>query len=238
MIPQELLAKYSLPEDVAARAIERAVTRELRDALGKPVWVSLNSPLAITVLPHPWEDKEPVDLNPASLSEQLQRQIEYQIGKELEKAQTLREARELEHLQGLAVEGEIRRVNPDGSWSVVLEFDEFQKHTVVGAICPQRHIPPHERHKVLPGDTKSFFVSSVRPVCQGTRYRVHIKLSRTSIQLPALLIHQYTGKTVRCTRRIHGQISRIESSNRIPESVVKRVGDELNEAIHIHVSKP
>lgn len=237
MIPQELLAKYNLPEDVAARAIETAVSRELRSALGKPVWVSLNSPLVITVLPHPWEDTEPVNLNPASLSEPLQRQIQYQIGKELEKVQVLREARALKHLQGQVVKGEIRRANPDGSWSVVLEFSEFQQHTVVGAICPSHDIPPHERKKVLPGEVKSFFVTSILPVLHRERYSVRVKLSRRSAQLPALLIHEQTGKDVRCVRRIHGQISRIESSTPIPGHVVKRVRDELNEAIHIHVSK-
>lgn len=233
MIPYDLLTKYGLPEEQAREAIETAVTYVLSAAFGADFLVQGQDSLEAYCLP--FQNHPPRRIDLARLSRQLQRQIRFQIERELEKRQALHEWAVLSALRGRPVTGEIRR-NSRSEVTVALEIeDHFSKLALTG-VCPVRYLPPKERMSLAVGDVKSFLVTSVLPVMEKGRSKVLIRLSRTSRALPETLLRERTGEeSVRCVRRIAGAFSRIESAKRLPRESIQEVGNELKERIIVRV---
>lgn len=237
MIPEELLAKYGLPEDDVALAIEEAISYVLSRAFQMDVLARVGVGLEIVALAKSGigsQDLEPIDM--ANISRQLRRQIRYQIERELEKRQSLREWDLLRSMRGRPVAGEVRKVSQNGDVTITLEVEEHFRSLILTGTCSARQIPPKERGFFQIGTKRTFFVTSVLPVREKDKSKVLIRLSRTSRALPESLLRETTGEaSIRCRRRIAGAFSEIETSRRIPKEAIQAVGKELGERIIVRV---
>lgn len=236
MIPAELLAKYELPETDALEAVEVAIARALTHAFRKNVSVRINGKLEITA----FSDRgEPIEITPGEIDKKLRRNILHLVELELQKRQTLRESEDLEQLRGSTLPGEITRIAGNGSLHVTLEFiDGFRNLTLAGE-CPVDHQPLHERGRYQIGEVREFFISSVVPiVANGRQTSVRIRLSRTSKELPALLLQELTGiYGIECRRRVAGGFSNIITPTRLPKEAINSVGKELGEHLNVSIAQ-
>lgn len=237
MIPKDLLTKYGLPEDDAARAIEEAISLVLSRTFKMDVLVRVGVGLEIVALAKARidsQDPEPIEI--ANISRQLKRQIRYQVERELEKRQSLREWDLLRSMRGRHVAGEVRKVSKDGDATIALEVEDHFRSLILTGTCFARQIPPKERGCLQIGTKRTFLVTSVLPVLEKDKSKVLIRLSRTSRALPASLLRETTGEaSIRCRRRIAGAFSEIETSRRIPKEAIQAVGKELGERIIVRV---
>jgi hypothetical protein len=237
MIPAELLQKYGLPERVTADAVEVAVARALSQAFGMDMLVRLEGSLEVIA----WrrdatDERDLIRIEPAGLSKQLQRQVRHHVERELEKRQVLREWETLRALRGQVVFGETIRVKRDGCLMVALGLEDTFRSLILVGECPLRAQPPRERALYHTGDIRSFLVTSVLPVQARGRARVRILLSRSSKDLPVVLLRERAGqKDIRCRRRIAGAFSEIETRHWLPREAIQAVGRELGERIIIRV---
>lgn len=236
MIPAELLTKYGLKEAVALEAIEFAITRTLTRALCANFAVRLDVRLEITMFP---ANGEPVVLIPEEISRKLHRNILHNIEFELQKRQALREAEDLEELCGKTLQGEISRIDNDGTLYITLEIVDFFHHLILTGECPVRYHPPHERGRYQAGEVRKFFISSILPVVvKGRLARTRIRLSRITKELPALLLQERTGVYgIECRRRIAGVFSDIVTPARLPKEAINYVGKELGEHLNVFISQ-
>jgi len=237
MIPRDLLEKYNLPADQAATAIEQAVTTVLSPMFNMDIHVRLADHLEIYAFSKTSHlDLEPAIINPATLSKQVQRQIRHRIEQELEKRQAIHEGELLRSLRGQVVRGEVRQSSANGDLPVLLEIpDQLRTLTLTGT-CPKRHLPPKERGRLQPGRIRAFLVTSVLSVQQQGRYKVQVRLSRTTMALPEKLLQRATGiDGIRCTKRIAGAYSEIESPKVLPRDAIKAASRELQERISVRV---
>jgi hypothetical protein len=234
VIPPDLLQKYGLPENLAADAIETAITRVLSTAFRMDMLVRVQGSLEIYALSA--SDLPPRSIEPAGLSRQLQRQVRFQIERELEKRQALHERETLSSLRGRLVTGEIRQISSTGEATVALEMEDHFSRLALTGVCPVRYLPPKERQTMAVGDVKSFLVTSVLPVQKKGRAKVLIRLSRTTKTLPEALLREQTGETtVRCVRRIAGAFSEIETIKKLPREAIQAVSSELKERIIVRI---
>lgn len=236
MISAELLAKYGLRETDALDAVEVAIARALTLAFKKNISVRINGSLEITAFSH---RGEPVEISAKEIDRKLRRHILHLVELELQKRQTLRESEELEELRGTTLPGEITRIADNGMLHVALEFtDAFQQLTMAGE-CPADHQPLHERGHYRVGEVREFFISSVLPiVANGRSANVRIRLSRTSKELPALLLQERTGiYGIECRRRVAGGFCNIITPIRIPKEAINHVGKELGEILNVSISQ-
>lgn len=236
MIPAELLAKYGLRETDALDAIEVAIARALTVALKKNIVVRFNDKLEITAFSH---RGEPIDITPGQIDRKLRRHILHLVELELQKRQTARESDELEELRGKTLPGEIIRIAGNGTLHVTLEFtDVFQQLSLAGE-CPLEQQPLHERGRYRLGEVREFYITSVLPiVANGQPAKVRIRLSRTSRELPALLLQERTGiYGIECRRRVAGGFSNIVTPARIPKEAINHVGKELGERLNVSISQ-
>lgn len=236
MIPAELLAKYGLREGDALDAVEVGIARALTHALKKNVSVRINGNLEITA----FSDRgEPVRIAPEQIDRNLRRHILHLVELELQKRQSVRESEDLEGLRGKTLPGEITRIAGNGTLHVTLEFtDVFQQLSLAGE-CPVDHQPLHERDRYRIGDVREFLISSVLPIIvNGRPAAVRIRLSRTSKELPALLLQELTGiYGIECKRRVAGGFSNIITPVRIPKEAINNVGKELGERLNVSITQ-
>jgi len=236
MIPHDLLEKYNLPEDQAADAIETAISRTLSTMFRMDVLVRLDGNLEVIAINSAHADAEPVQINPAEISKQGQRQIRRQIELELEKRQALHECNHLRSLRGQVIKGEVRKIASNGEVIVALEVDDHFRQLTLTGVCPARYLPPKERCRFNLGEIRAFLVTSVLSVQKRGRFKVQIRLSRTSKDLPELLLRQATGlRGIRCLKRIVGAFCEIETVKFLPKDAIKAVGEELKERIIVRV---
>jgi hypothetical protein len=234
VIPLDLLKKYNLPENQATDAIESAISRVLSKAFGTDIFVLIQDSLEILSLPNPDSPIHPIDT--ASIPRQLQRQVRFQIQRELEKRQALREVETLSALRGRPVTGEIRHISSNGETTVALEMEDHFRRLALTGVCPACHLPPSERQTLAVGAMKTFLVTSVLPVMKNGRAKVLIRLSRTTKALPEALLKERTDEpSIRCVRRIVGAFSEIETKRKLPREVIRAVGNELKERIIVRV---
>lgn len=234
MIPRDLLEKYNLPEGQATDAIETAITTVLSTAFKTDMLVRVQKSLEVYALPS--SDLPPRPIDPASLSRQLQRQVHFQIERELEKRQALHERETLSSLRGRPITGEIRQISSTGEVTVALKMEDHFCRLALTGVCPARCLSPRERQTLSVGDMNAFLVTSVLPVQKKGRSKVLIRLSRTTIALPEAMLRELTGEaSVRCTRRIAGAFSEIETKNKLPKEAILLVSNELKERIIVRI---
>ncbi len=239
MIPEDLLTKYGLPVDDAALAIEEAISNVLSGTFKKDILVRVGEEMEIIALARSSngsQDSEPIFMTNIS---KLRRQIRYQIERELEKRQSVREWELLRSMRGRPVAGEVMKVSRDGNVTVALEVEDHFRSLILTGTCASRQIPPKERGILQIGTKRTFLVTSVLPVREKDKSKVLIRLSRISKALPESLLRETIGEaSIRCRRRIAGAFSEIETSRRIPKEVIQAVGKELGERIIVRVVAP
>jgi hypothetical protein len=182
------------------------------------------------------ETGEPSVIPTEAISRKLRRHLLHQIELELQKRRTLIEAERLKELRGTVAPGEITRIAADGALVVTLEIADCYRRLILTSECPTRCQPLHERGRYLIGSVKQFYITSVVPVMVKRRSsKVRILLSRTSMELPRLLLQECSRISgIQCWKRIPGGYSDIVTPTRIPKDAINAVGKELGE--HLNVS--
>lgn len=237
MLPADLLAANGLPESETLDAIEVAIARILTRVLRTNVSVRINQQhLEITAYP---KSGEPIEIAPDTINRKLRRHLLHQIELELQKRRTLIEADRLKELRGNTAPGEISRIATDGTLFVSLEIADCYRRLIFVGVCPQRYQPLHERELYTIGSVKEFYITSVVPVMVNRRStRVRILLSRTSKELPRLLLQERSRVSgIQCLKRIPGGYCDIVTPTRIPKDAINSVGKELGEHLHVSILK-
>ena len=236
MISRALLDKYNLPEEQVTDAVETAISRTLSTMFRMDVLVRLGHDLDIIAINHVHSDAEPLQIDPAAISKQGRRQIRRQIALELEKRQALHECNHLRSLRGQTIKGSIRKVAANGEVTVALQVDDHFRLLTLTGVCPARYLPPKERGRFNLGEIRAFLVTSVLSVRKQGRFKVQIRLSRTSKVLPEMLLRRATGRqSIHCIKRIAGAFCEIETVKFLPKDAIKSVGEELQERIIVRV---
>ncbi len=232
----EIISESGLTEADALDAIEVAVTRTLTHALRSNVAVRIKDHLQIIVYQ---PGGEPTTLSLTDVDRKLRRHVQHQVELELQRRKTLDEAGHLKELRGYTAPGEITRIAADGSLIVTLEIADHYRRMILSGICPVRFQPIHERGSNLLGTVKEFHVTSVVPVMINHRSsRVRVQLSRSSKQLPQLLLRERSRiQGIVCLKRIPGAFSSIVTPTRIPKDIINSVGKELQEHLYVSVQK-
>lgn len=235
MITDELISKYgeTLTTSEIIDAVEIAATRTLRHSFGVSFAVQMNpSPKVIMIPLH----GESLELSPTRIGKKLRRQIAFQIERELAIRQVLAEARQLKSLRGMVVPGAIKAITDKRNLLVEMELeDEFQRLILMG-VCPVRYQPIHERQSYHIGMQREWFVTTVLPIVSQHSAMVLVKLSRSSVSLPAILLRKHSGMDrIVCMKRIPGAYSCIVTANRIPKAHINTVGKELKEKLHVQI---
>lgn len=236
-LPAEILAESGLPTDEAMDAVEVAIARTLTGAFQSNVCVKIDAQLEIVV--HPVGNGEPITISLNDINGKLRRHLLHQVELELQRRRTLNEADRLKELRGYSAPGEISRITEDGALIVSLEIADYYRRMILGGVCPARFQPLHERGRYTIGSVKEFFISSVVPVMVNKRYsRVRILLSRTSKELPRLLLQERSRISgIKCLKRVSGAYSTIVTPKRIPKDVINSVGKELGEHLHVSIQE-
>jgi hypothetical protein len=236
-LPAEILSESGLPTDEALNAVEVAITRTLTTALRANVCVKVDKQLEIVA--YPYGNGDPVKISLDEINGKLRRHLLYQIKVELQKRRTLNEADRLKELNGFSAPGEISRIAEDGALTVYLEIADYYRRLILCGFCPPRFQPDHEREQYTIGSVKEFYISSVVPVMVNKRYsRVRILLSRTSKELPRLLLRERSRiDGISCIERVPGAYSTIVTPRRIAKDAINSVGKELGEHLHVSIQE-
>lgn len=237
MLHVDLLDRSELPESEALDAIEVATARVLTSALRTNVSVRvIEQKLEITAYP---VSDDPVQITLETINRKLQRHLLHQVELELQKRRTFIEAERLKALRGNSAPGEILRIAKDGALFISLEIADCYRRLIIAGVCPLRCQPRHEQGLYIIGNVKEFYITSVVPVMINSRSsRVRILLSRTSRELPRLLLQERSRLSgIQCLQRIPGGYCDIVTPKRIPKDVINSVGKELGEHLHVSILK-
>ena len=231
-LPAEVMARFGLPEEEALDAVEVAISKTLTRCFGVPVMVNTNGQIRITALHHNAQK----DIRPEEISSKLRRHLEHNIELELQRRQVLREQNYLRQLRGKVVSGVISAIGNKGTLLVEMELEEIFSRLVLLGECPLKFQLPRERATYFVGCVMAWYITSVLPIQNSNSVRVRVRLSRTSMELPALLLREQSGiGGIRCLRRLPGKASWIVTEKRIPKPVINAVGKELREHLNVQV---
>ena len=236
-LPAKILSESGLSTEEAMDAVEVAIARTLSGALRSSVCVKIDAHLEITA--YPSGNGEPIKISFDAINGKLRRHLLHQIKLELQKRRTLNEADRLKELRGYSAPGEISRISEDGALVVSLEIADYYRRLILCGVCPGRFQPHHESGRYCIGSVKEFFISSVVPVLVNKRYaKVRILLSRTSKELPRLLLQERSRIAgISCVERIPGAYSSIVTPARISKEIINSVGKELEEHLHVSIQE-
>ncbi|ANA41745.1 hypothetical protein A2G06_16520 (plasmid) [Geobacter anodireducens] len=235
MIPNDILSFYSeLKRTDVMEAVELAVAKVLTRTFQMPFTVHFTQDgLKMTGLPH---CGEPVEITPDKIGKKLRRHVLFTIEVELQKRQALHEAERLRQLQGKVLQGVVAGYEADGSALVEMELSNIYRRIILLGTCPLRYQPMHERNKYTAGKVYHWFVTSVLPVASERNAKVRIRLSRTSKELPALLLRQMSGiERIICHRRIPGGPAEIITARKIPKDIINSVGKETGDIYRVRI---
>ena len=237
MLPIDLPAGTGLPENQTLEAVEVALARVLTGLLRMSVNITIDDRLRITAFP---ETGEPIVISLEAVNRKLRRLFLHQIELELQKRRTLLEAQRLKEVRGTVVPGEIFRIAGDGTLFVSLERADSCRRLILAGLCPVRYQPLHERGSYTIGGVREFYITSVLPVMVNrSSCRVRILLSRTSKELPRLLLQERSHVSgILCRKRIPGGYSEIVTPVTIPKDAINSVGKELGEHLYVSRRKP
>lgn len=236
-LPAEILSESGLPTEEAMDAIEVAIARTLTTAFRSYVSVKIDGHLEIVAYPN--GAGVPIKISLDDINGKLRRHLLHQIKMELQKRRTLNEADRLKELRGYSAPGEISRIADDGSLIVSLEIADYYRRLILCGICPARFQPIHELGRYSIGRVKEFHITSVVPVMVNKKLsKVRIQLSRSSKELPCLLLQERSRIAgITCIERVPGAYSSIVSPARIPKKIINSVGKELEEHLHVSIQE-
>ena len=235
MIPAEIFSIYAtLRENDILTTIEATIAEVLTKIFGMPFVVYCEPEgIIMTCLP---DNADPFNIPVGSIGRKLRRHILYNIEIELQKLQTIRESDKLGELQGEVLEGVVKGYEADGSARVEMELTDLFNRYILYGTCPVRFQPVHERKRYKIGERYRWYVTSVVPIVNGRQARVRVRLSRTSTELPALLLRKETGMDrIICLKRIPGGLGEIVTKTKIPKAVINKIGKELGEIYNVRV---
>ena len=235
-LPVDIIGASGLTEAETRNSVEMAIVKVLTPVLKASVIAKYGDELDITVYPYASGEQLKIDVN--NFSSDVKRLIQRQIEFEINRRKTLNEADCLKDLRGKTAIGEISRVAEDGALFVALEIPDYYRRMILNGICPLRYQPSHERNHFRTGDVKEFYITSVVPVVSRRRAaKVRIMLSRSSCELPALLLQERSKISgIQCLKRLPGSFSSLISPMRISKDDIQCVSKELNEYLFVTVS--
>jgi len=226
---------YRLPSGETRVILEETLSDALTEAFGRRVIVSLsgeNMVIYRATGENGWEGLE--RLSPRKIRKEVVRLCRYRVETELSRRKAIREYDFLKTLQGSVVRGVVDWLMDDGSLSVLFPVDELFNCREITGTCPVAQQPPRERGTYRQGESRFFFVSSVRLVGWDKVLLVKIRLSRTTRRLPEALLTMETGMAgIRCIRRFAGKMSLIESRERLSREAILAVAAELGERVKV-----
>jgi hypothetical protein len=232
---REIAREYRLPAGETRAILEQTLSDALTEAFGRRVIVSLAGENMAIYRETGENGREGLErLSPRQVRKEVVRLCRYRVETELNRRNAIREYDFLKPLQGSVVRGIVDWVMHDGSLAVLFPIDELFNCREVAGTCPVSQQPPRERGAYRQGEARFFFISSVRLVGWDKELLVQIRLSRTTRRLPEALLTVETGMTgIRCTRRIAGKISQIESRKRLSREAILAVAAELGERVKV-----
>ena len=235
LLCKDLAEKFSLPDGESKKLLENALSESLTEAFGKQVIVYLSgNSLSIyreTVRDGSVELKR---LPPDLLRKDLIRRCRYFVERELQRRKAIIEFDYLESLRGTAVKGVVDKVRSDGSLLVLFYVDDLFDCREIAGTCPVSQQPPEERGLYAPGDSHFFFVSKVLLVGREKALKVDVRLSRTSMRLPELLLKMKSGVgEIKCVKRIAGRISVVMAGQRLSREAIIATASELGERVRV-----
>jgi hypothetical protein len=232
----ELAHKYGLPKPVVMDVAETAIANSLTKTFRSPVTCRVDGNGLRLIAYLGSNDPKAVEL--MTISKKLRRDIAYTVELELQKRQTLYEFHSMRELQGQVIKATISRIADNHTLYAILEVNDLLNPVILLGECSLINQPPHERWRYRVGESRTFFVSSVRPVSGRGYARVRIILNRTSRELPARMLGQLTGVDgIKCQRRVAGGFCEIVTPRRIPKSAINTVGKELREHVQVFIKK-
>lgn len=232
---REVAEHYRLRPEEARKLLERTLSESLTEALGKRVIVYFSGGSLSIYRETGGEGEKGLEaFSPHLLRKELVRRCRYLVEAELQKRKAIFEHGYLKALRGSVVRGVIDRIRDDGAFSVLFYVDELFNCREVAAICPLSQQPPGERELYAVGAPLFFFVSDVRLIGREMHFKVDVRLSRTSMRLPELLLKMQSGiGEIRCVRRVAGRISVVVARERLPREAITAVAAELGERIKV-----
>lgn len=236
MIPSDIIASYpELNQSDILDAVEMAVIKVLTNAFQMPFTVTYTEEEGLKMTGLPMHG-EPVEINQDKIGKKLKRHVLYTVENELQRRQTVYEAERLRQLQGKVLRGGVIGYDREGGAVVEMELSsQFQRYILLGT-CPRRRQPEHERGKYKEGESYSWYVTSVLPIANHRQAKVRIRLSRTSMELPAILLRQRSGiDRIICCSRIPGGTSEIVTNQKIPKEVINSVGKETGDIYRVRI---
>jgi hypothetical protein len=232
----ELAHKYGLPKPVVMDVAETAIANSLTKTFRSPVTCRMDGNRLRLIAYLGSNDPKAVELK--TISKKLRRDIAYTVELELQKRQTLYEFHSMRELQGQVIKATISRIADNHTLYAMLEINDLLNPVILLGECSLINQPPHERCRYRVGESRTFFVSSVRPVAGRSYARVRIMLSRISRELPARMLGQLSGVDgIKCPRRVAGGFCEIVTPRRIPKSAINTVGKELREHVQVFIKK-
>jgi hypothetical protein len=166
----------------------------------------------------------------------MRRYILFEVEKALRSAQIVLEYEKIQSLRGKVVPGVVKKIDSKGNVLVEMELvDLFERYILMGE-CPPRFQPPHERRRYLPGETRKWYVTSIKPVARSNQAWVAVQLSRVERHLPAILLTGQSGiDRIACIRRLPGSECYLVADQRISKEAIAAVKDELREDVRVQV---
>jgi len=235
LLCKDIAEKFRLPAGENRKLLESALSESLTEAFGKKVIVFLSGDsLSIYLATGRNGSVILKRLPPGLLRKDLVRRCRYCVERELERRKTIIEFGFLKSLRGTAVKGVVDRVRKDGSLSVLFYLDELFDYREIAGTCPVSQQPTEERGLYAPGDCHYFFVSKVLLVGREKALKIDVRLSRTSMRLPELLLKMKSGiGEIRCVKRIAGCISIVTAPKKLPREAILAVSAELGERVRV-----
>jgi len=232
---REVAREHRLSTGEIMALLERTLSEALTDAFGRRVIVSFSGDDLAIYRETGRSGPEGLErLSPRQVRKEVVRLCRYRVETELNRRKAIREYDFLKPLQGTVVRGVVDWVMHDGSLAVLFPVDELFNCLEVAGTCPVAQQPPRERGTYRQGESRFFFVSSVRLVGWDKVLLVKIRLSRTTRRLPEALLTMETGMTgIRCIRRIAGKISLVTAQERLPREAILAVAAELGERVKV-----
>ncbi len=235
LLCKDIAEKFRLPAEENRKLLESALSKALTEAFGKKVIVYLSGD-SLSIYRSTGRNGTVVlkRLPAGLLRKDLVRRCRYCVERELERRKTVIEFGFLKSLRGTVVKGVVDKVRKDGSLSVLFYLDDLFDCREIAGTCPASQQPPEERGLYAPGDYHYFFVSKVLLIGQEKALKIDVRLSRTSMRLPELLLKMKSGVgEIRCVKRISGCISVVTTPQKLPREAILAVSAELGERVRV-----
>ncbi|GMT42902.1 MAG: hypothetical protein IEMM0002_1313 [bacterium] len=234
----ELSAKYNLPEWVVREELEETMSEVLSERFAYPVDVVFLSSGGIEFRSFRYRDgvlkSSKLDIGLRFIKPLMLRLIDT-LAHRLAAKRIVGDYERMKSLVHRLVTGCVVNATPGG-----------ELYAEVGGsigVCQRRDQPLSERGKYLPGQTYRFYVKRILPLRYGEDSKLEITLSRTSKSFVTRLLEDELAAAdifdvkIKCISRIVGGLSRVRSSERIPQKIVRKISDELKEKIYVECKR-